>query len=258
MTKLISWNVNGIRACYKKGLNNWLNTTQPQIVSLQETKAHKDQLPEELLSPKDYHVWYAEGVRRGYSGVALFSRKDLPKPEVEIGLGIKKFDDEARTIIAEYPDYFLINGYFPNGQRDLGRVPFKLEYSEEVVLHAMALEENTGKPVIITGDFNTAHKPIDLANPKTNTKTTGFLPEEREWMNTMLERGFIDTFRHFHPDEEGHYTWWTYRNNCRERNIGWRIDYFFVTKSMIKNVSDAFILPEVMGSDHCPLGIILS
>ena len=258
MTKLISWNVNGIRACYKKGLNNWLNTTQPQIVALQETKAHKDQLPEELLSPKDYHVWYAEGVRRGYSGVALFSSKDLPKPEVEIGLGIKKFDDEARTIIAEYPDYFLINGYFPNGQRDLGRVPFKLEYSEEVVLHAMALEENTGKPVIITGDFNTAHKPIDLANPKTNTKTTGFLPEEREWINTMLERGFIDTFRHFHPDEEGHYTWWTYRNNCRERNIGWRIDYFFVTKSMINNVSDAFILPEVMGSDHCPLGIILS
>ncbi len=257
MTKIISWNVNGIRACYQKGFLDWVTSEKPHILALQETKAHTDQLPQELLNPEDYHVWYAEGVRRGYSGVALFSHKSLPKPDVEIGLGIQKFDDEARTIIAEYPDYFLINGYFPNGQRDLGRVPFKLEYSEEVIKQAMALEENTGKPVIVTGDFNTAHKAIDLANPKTNTKTTGFLPEEREWMDTMVDRGFVDTFRHFHPDEEGHYTWWTYRNDCRGRNIGWRIDYFFVTESLMDKISDAFILPDVLGSDHCPLGIKL-
>jgi exodeoxyribonuclease III len=257
MTKIISWNVNGIRACYQKGFLNWLALERPHILALQETKAHKDQLPQDLLDHPDYHVWYAEGVKRGYSGVALFSHKSLPRPEVEIGLGIKKFDDEARTIIAEYPDYFFINGYFPNGQRDLGRVPFKLEYSEEVIKLALSIEENTGKPVIITGDFNTAHKAIDLANPKSNTKTTGFLPIEREWMDTMIERGFVDTFRHHHPDEEGHYTWWTYRNNCRDRNIGWRIDYFFVSESMLENVSDAFILPDVLGSDHCPIGITL-
>lgn len=257
MTKIISWNVNGIRACYQKGFLDWLTLEMPHILALQETKAHTDQLPQDLLDHPDYHTWYAEGVKRGYSGVALFSHKSLPKPEVEIGLGIKKFDDEARTIIAEYPDYFVINGYFPNGQRDLGRVPFKLEYSEEVIKLALSLEENTGKPIIITGDFNTAHKAIDLANPKSNTKTTGFLPIEREWMDTMIERGFIDTFRHHHPNEEGHYTWWTYRNNCRERNIGWRIDYFFVSEAMLENVGDAFILPDVLGSDHCPIGITL-
>lgn len=257
MTKIISWNVNGIRACYKKGFLEWLALEKPHIVALQETKAHQNQLSEDLLKPENYHAWYAEGIRKGYSGVALFAHKDLPKPDVQIGLGIQKFDDEARTIIAEFPDYFLINGYFPNGQRDLGRVPFKLEYSEEVVKYALSLEENTGKPVIITGDFNTAHRAIDLANPKTNTKTTGFLPEEREWMDTMVDRGFIDTFRHFHPEEEGHYTWWTYRNNCRERNIGWRIDYFFASESIMNKVKKAFILPDVLGSDHCPLGIEL-
>jgi len=257
MTKIISWNVNGIRACYKKGFLEWLSSEKPHILALQETKAHQNQLSEDLLEPENYHAWYADGVRKGYSGVALFSHKDLPKPDVEIGLGIQKFDDEARTIIAEYPEFFLINGYFPNGQRDLGRVPFKLDYSEEVVKLALNLEENTGKPVIITGDFNTAHKAIDLANPKTNTKTTGFLPEEREWMDTMVARGFVDTFRHFHPEEEGHYTWWTYRNNCRERNIGWRIDYFFARESIIDKVKRAFILPDVLGSDHCPLGIEL-
>ncbi|MCO4795645.1 MAG: exodeoxyribonuclease III [Bacteriovoracaceae bacterium] len=257
MTKIISWNVNGIRACYKKGFTEWLSTESPDIICLQETKVHKDQLPEELLNNNEYHTWYAEGVKRGYSGVSLFSKKSIPMPQVEIGIGVKKFDDEARTIIAEYKDYFLINGYFPNGQRDHGRVPFKLEYSELIVQKAIELEAEYKKPVIITGDFNTAHHPIDLANPKTNTKSTGFLPNEREWMDTIVERGFIDTFRNFHPEEPGHYTWWTYRSNCRERNIGWRIDYFFVSKSMSKKIKDALILPDVLGSDHCPIGLIV-
>lgn len=183
--------------------------------------------------------------------------KKKEKPEVELGLGLKRFDDEGRTIIAEYKNFFLINGYFPNGQRDLGRVPYKLDYSETIVERALTLMSDFKKPVIITGDFNTAHQAIDLANPKTNTKTTGFLLEEREWLDSMLERGFIDTFRNFYPEQNGHYTWWTYRNGCRERNIGWRIDYFMVSEGLSKKIKNAYILPEVMGSDHCPIGLTL-
>ncbi|TDJ03988.1 MAG: exodeoxyribonuclease III [Deltaproteobacteria bacterium] len=248
--KIVSWNVNGIRACQRKGFEDWLNTERPDIVCLQETKASPDQLDESLVENNNYHSYYSSAEKKGYSGTAIFSLKALEGPKITIGLGIEKFDREGRTVIAEYRDFFLINGYFPNGQRDHGRVPYKLEYSREVAKKALELEKK--KPVIVTGDINTAHNEIDLKNPKANKDSTGFLPIERAWIDEFQEQGFIDIFRKLHPGEEGQYTWWTYRANARARNIGWRLDYFFVTKGILTNVNKCYHLPEVMGSDHCP------
>ncbi len=253
MKKLASWNVNGIRACEKKGLLEWIKKDKPSILCMQETKAHPEQLSQDLINNKNYYTYYASAEKKGYSGVALFSSKKNPEPKVTIGLGIEEFDREGRTIIAEYDDFILFNGYFPNGQRDHGRVPYKLSYSREVVKQALALKKKKKKPVIICGDINTAHQEIDLANPKTNKKTTGFLPNEREWVSDCLEQGFNDVFRVHHPEETGHYTWWTYRGDCRDRNIGWRIDYFLVTDELLKQVKKSYHLPKVMGSDHCPI-----
>ena len=251
---LISWNVNGIRAAAAKGLSDWLSTAAPDIVCLQETKAHREQLPEHLAEPPGYHSFWNSANRRGYSGVAVFSRE---KPlSVKYGLGLEKFDTEGRVIELEYESFTLLNVYFPNGQRDHGRVPFKLEFCDAVFDRCNLLREN-GKHIVICGDFNTAHREIDLKYPKANRNTTGFLPEERAWMDRFTAGGYIDTFREFETGG-GYYSWWTYRLSARERNIGWRIDYFFISPDLKPRLKNAFILSEVHGSDHCPVGITLT
>lgn len=259
--KITSWNVNGIRACYKKGFLDWLESDlSGDIICLQETKANTDQVEKEiplLLKHTDYSMTFVSGVKKGYSGVALITHKKLPQPKITIGLGIDEFDDEGRTIIAEYPDFILLNGYFPNGGRDLSRVPYKLRYSFAVAKKIKKLQKATGKTIIVTGDYNTAHKQIDLKNPKANKKSTGFLPEEREFLDFFESEGMIDTVRYHHPTTEGIYSWWTYRGDCRARNIGWRIDYFFIDAASISKITKAYHSPEVMGSDHCPLHIEL-
>ena len=252
--KIISWNVAGLRACEKKGFHDFFKEHQPDILCMQETKALPEQLNDSLVHPEGYKALYAPAVKKGYSGVSTWVREDLFHENI-IGIGIEKFDNEGRTIITEFEDFVLFNCYFPNGQRDHARVPFKMEFCEEVEKLAHKLHKEKKKEIVITGDYNTAHHPIDLANPKTNTKTTGFLPLEREWMTKFEEGGFTDLFRKFTPDENGHYTWWTYRNNCRERNIGWRIDYFFATEKFSSGVKSCSHLTEVLGSDHCPLQI---
>ena len=246
--KLISWNVNGIRAVYKKGFLEWFTKESPDILCLQEIKADLEQFPAEIIEKKDYEIFHSSAEKKGYSGVATFSREkflDTKKFEKKI------YDDEGRVLIHDHKDFFLLNCYFPNGSRDHSRVPFKMSFCDDVLLKINKLQEI--KPVIITGDFNTAHTEIDLANPKTNTKTTGFLPLEREWMNKFTSQGWVDIYRHLNPGKTGAYTWWSNRPTVRERNIGWRIDYFFVSPGLMKRVKGADILPAVMGSDHCPI-----
>jgi exodeoxyribonuclease-3 len=253
--KIVSWNVNGIRACVNKGFIDFLDTEKPDIVCLQEIKALEEQFPEELINrPEHFYIHSAE--KKGYSGVTIISKKEPIK--VWEGLGIEEFDSEGRCLIAEYDKFVLFNCYFPNGQRDHGRVPYKLAFSDAVLKEALKLKKTLKKEIIICGDYNTAHTAMDLANPKSNVKSTGFLPIEREWMDKLFANGFVDTFRYFTPMEEnGHYTWWTYRSNCREKNIGWRIDYFCVTQPLMTQVKKSYHLPMVLGSDHCPLCIEL-
>lgn len=254
MKSLVSWNVNGIRACVNKGFLNWFEQTSPDYICLQEIKAEKDQFPKQIFEFTDYNFYIKSAEKKGYSGVAIFSKEE-PKKVID-SIGIKKFDCEGRTLIAEYKDFVLINCYFPNGQRDHGRVPYKLEFYNEILkIYNDYIKD--GKNVIITGDFNTAHKPIDLANPKSNKKSTGFLENEREWIEKYLNAGMIDCLRFFKPDQEGVYSWWTYRGNCRERNIGWRIDYFMVNEAMASKLKSCEHLPEVLGSDHCPIELRL-
>ncbi|MCT4643112.1 MAG: exodeoxyribonuclease III [Bacteriovoracaceae bacterium] len=246
--KLISWNVNGIRACENKGLSDWIKKTKYDVYCFQEIKALEEQFPETVMDLK-FHKAIFPAVKKGYSGVATFSKKEPIK--TTMGLGIEEFDNEGRCIISEFDDFILFNCYFPNGQRDHGRVPYKLRFSDAVLERALKLKKKTKKEIVICGDYNTAHEEIDLANPKTNKNSTGFLPVEREWMTKFLDAGFVDTFRSKTPAKSGHYTWWTYRNNCRAKNVGWRIDYFCVTKDL--KFKTAKILPDVMGSDHCPI-----
>lgn len=254
--KIASWNVAGLRACEKKGYHDWVRDFDADIICLQETKALPEQLNDSLVNPVNHEAIYAPAEKKGYSGVSTWVRKGIEHKHT-IGLGIEKFDCEGRTIITEFSNFILINCYFPNGQRDHGRVPYKLEFSREVAKKALALKKKTKKEVIITGDYNTAHHEIDLANPKTNTKSTGFLPIEREWMDEFKGQGFTDLFREFTPDENGHYTWWTFRGDCRARNIGWRIDYFWSTNELLPRVKGCEHHSDVMGSDHCPISMIL-
>ena len=252
---LLSWNVNCVRAIHKKGFLDWLAEASPDILCLQETRADAPELPVALAQPDGYRgYWNASRIKRGYSGTALLTRTD--PLDLEYGLGIHEFDTEGRTIIARYPTFTLLNCYFPNGSRDLSRVPFKLRFYEAFRVKCEQLRA-AGQAVIFCGDVNTSHKPIDLAHPKANEKNTGFLPEERAWIDQVVEAGYVDTFRYLHPDEAGQYTWWSMPTQARERNIGWRLDYFFVAREVINRVVDAFILPEVTGSDHCPVGIRL-
>jgi exodeoxyribonuclease III len=252
---LLSWNINGARAIYKVGFLEWLAQAQPDILCLQETRADAEQLPEDLRQPAGYHAfWHGSERKKGYSGTALLTRS-VPR-SVEFGLGRPEFDDEGRTIIADYRGFTLINCYFPNGSRDHSRVPYKMAFYDAFLEKCEELRA-AGKPVIFCGDVNTAHKEIDLARPRENRSTTGFLPEERAWMDRLVGQGYIDCFRHLSPDLAGQYTWWSMVTQARNRNIGWRIDYFFMGAELLPHLAEAFILPEVTGSDHCPVGIRL-
>lgn len=252
--KLISFNVNGIRAIEKKGFFDWVEKESPDILALQETKAHPDQLNDTILKPKGYKSFWSAAEKKGYSGVAIYTKKE--PISVVAGLGIKEFDDEGRVLIAEYEDFTLFNIYYPNGGAGNKRVPFKMKFYHAFLENIEDLRSK-GKKLIICGDVNTAHTEIDLARPKENSKTTGFLPEEREWVSKFIKCGYIDTFRHF-TAEGGHYSWWDYKTAARARDVGWRIDYFFVSASLLPRLKKAFILKDVHGSDHCPVGIELT
>lgn len=253
---LISWNVNGIRAAHKKGFMDWFDKTSPDILCLQETRAEIPQIPTEIVNAAGYHTFWNHSKRkRGYSGTGLLSK--VEPLSVEFGLGIEEFDQEGRTIIAHYPEFTLLNCYFPNGSRDHSRVPFKMAFYDAFLQKCEDFRAD-GKPVLFCGDVNTAHHEIDLANPKSNQKTTGFLPEERAWIDKITAMGYVDTFRHFYPNETEHYTWWSMRAGARKRNVGWRIDYFFSDPTLMPKLADATIFPDVLGSDHCPIGLKLN
>jgi exodeoxyribonuclease-3 len=256
MKKLVicSWNVNGVRAAYTKGSLNWFVERRPDILCLQETKANEEQLPDGLKEVEGYNAFFTAAERKGYSGVALYSK---PRPlSVKNGFGHPRFDSEGRTLIADYGKFTLFNIYFPNGKQSKERLRFKMDFYDTFLAYADALRAK-GRGIVACGDFNTAHKEIDLSRPKENSKVSGFLPEEREWIDKFVERGYVDTFRMFN-DEPGHYTWWDLKTRARERNIGWRIDYFFVSEDLRDRVKSSYMLAEVMGSDHCPLCIELT
>jgi len=252
--KLISWNVNGVRAVVKKGFLDWLDQEQPDILCLQETKAHIDQLAAEILTDHGYHTFWHSGERRGYSGVATFCKEE--PLYVQEGLGIERYDAEGRVLLTEHENFLLYNIYFPNGQKDDERLQYKLDFYDDL-LPIINEQVESGNNVVVTGDWNTAHHPIDLARPKQNVNTSGFMPIERKKLDMFVENGWIDTFRLFHQEGE-RYSWWTYRFGARERNVGWRIDYFFVNEGFLDNVEDADIHDEIMGSDHCPVSLELS
>ncbi|NIA03936.1 MAG: exodeoxyribonuclease III [Nitrospiraceae bacterium] len=256
--KIISWNVNGLRACVNHGFVGSIKDIDADIVALQEIKVQENQIPKQISQLSDYIKIWNFGVRPGYSGVATFTR---PKPEEIVkSIGIKKFDDEGRVIITKYNikgfKFSLYNVYFPNGKMSDGRLKYKLDFYDEL-LKLVQKKRKDGEKIIICGDFNTAHKEIDLKNPKSNEKYSGFLPVERKWLDKYLNEGFIDSFRGIHGDKVK-YSWWTYRFNARAKDVGWRIDYFFVDSKLKKNLKDAFILNNIYGSDHCPVGITLN
>ncbi|RMG82345.1 MAG: exodeoxyribonuclease III [Chloroflexi bacterium] len=255
MWKLYSWNVNGIRAAQKKGFLDWLQQVQPDVLGVQETKAQPDQLDDALRQPEGYHTYWASAERKGYSGVALYSRTE--PQQVQLGLGVPEYDAEGRTIIADYGEFVFITAYFPNGMRDHSRVPFKMRYKRLFLEYINQLRAE-GRSVIFCGDVNTAHQEIDLARPKQNQKTTGFLPEERAWIDELVADGWVDIYRELNPDKEGAYTWWSNRSGARERNVGWRIDYFFISPDLRDRVVETAIHADVLGSDHCPISLTLA
>ena len=251
--KLYSWNVNGIRAVQKKGFVDWVLKEQPDILCLQETKVQYSQLDDSLINIEGYASYWNAPARKGYSGVATYTKE---KPlSVKYGIGIDRFDEEGRILITEYPGFELLNVYFPNGQRDQERLDYKLEFYD-ALLGYCNYRRDQGNKMIICGDWNTAHHPIDLKNAKANEKYSGFLPIEREYLDKWVADGYIDTFRHFYPDTVK-YSWWSYMFGAREKNVGWRIDYFFVSSNMTGDIKDAAIMCDVMGSDHCPVALYL-
>lgn len=255
MLNLYSWNVNGLRALHRKGLFlDWLATAQPDIVAMQETKCRPDQLDDILRDPPGYYSYWAAAERAGYSGTALFTRRE--PLAVQIGLGLTDYDREGRTIVADYGDFVLINAYFPNGSRDHSRVPFKMQFNADFLHYIEALRAE-GRSVIFCGDVNTSHQEIDLARPRQNRNTTGFMDIEREWIDQVIAHGYIDTYRALNPDKTGAYTWWSQVSFSREKNVGWRLDYFFVSPDLWPRVADAGIHPDMPGSDHCPVSLTL-
>ena len=248
MQKLISWNVNGIRAVWKKGFPEWLEATQPDILCVQETKAWPDQVDQDVLEPKGYHSYWECAEKKGYSGVATWVKRE---PLSVTNMGSKAYDDEGRVQLLEYPEYTLINAYFPNSQEKGKRIDYKIGFCDAMLRLCNKLRKS-GKNIILCGDFNIAHTEIDLTHPKRNEGNPGFLPEERAWMDKWLSKGYLDCFRMFN-DQPQNYTWWSYRANARANNVGWRIDYHSVNEEFRDRVSDASILPDVMGSDHCPV-----
>ncbi len=250
--KIVSWNVNGINSTFKKDLIPTINNLNADIICFQEIKVSEktiDPQIDELSS--NYNKYWNQAERKGYSGVMTLTKKS--PLSVKFGLGDKNFDNEGRLITLEFADFFLINAYIPNAGRGLPRLPFKLEYVTNLIKYMNSLKKK--KHVVLCGDLNVAHKEIDLKNPKTNKKTAGFTQEERDSFSDLLNNGYIDTFREF-TKEGGHYTWWSYRNNARERNIGWRLDYFVIDKSFLPNIKSSEILPKINGSDHCPIQLV--
>jgi len=250
LKKLISWNVNGLRACVGKGFMDFFHEADADVFCIQESKLQEGQIA--LETPGYYQYWnYAE--KKGYSGTAIFTKEE--PISVSYGLGIEAHDHEGRVIALEYPDYYVVTCYTPNSQDGLARLDYRMEWEDAFRGYLKKLEET--KPVIFCGDLNVAHEEIDLKNPKTNRKNAGFTDEERKKFTELLEAGFIDTFRYFYPDLEGVYSWWSYRFRAREKNAGWRIDYFGVSEALKERLVDAKIHTEVMGSDHCPVELLL-
>lgn len=253
--KLMSWNVNGIRSVHRKGeFISLLESHEPDVLCIQETKAWPEQLGEDLLSEHGYHVVWAQAEKKGYSGVATFSK--VAPDSSEVGLDIEQFDREGRVVITRYGDLTVLNGYFPNGQRDHARLPYKTDFYRALLTWGEA-ERAAGQKVVICGDWNTAHHEIDLKNWKTNRKTSGFTVPERDLITEFTDRGWHDVYRRLNPEAGDMYTWWSNRAGVRDRNIGWRIDYHFVSDELWGRVEDASIHTQVMGSDHCPIELNL-
>lgn len=250
--RLISWNVNGVRAAEKKGFLKWLHREQPDVVCLQETKSHVEQLSQDLLHPDGYESYWSSGVRKGYSGTVTYSRVS---PIMSMtNFGDPFLDGEGRIVLTEFEKFHLFNVYFPNGGSGEERLRFKLEFYRRFLDLVEGFRKQ--KPVIICGDINTAHTEDDLARPKENADTSGFMPIERAWIDRLVKAGYVDTFRMFH-EGNGHYSWWDVKTRARERNVGWRIDYFFVSKELKSKVESASILSSTQGSDHCPVELTL-
>lgn len=256
MVRMISWNVNGVRAVHQRGDLDWLWSSDADIVCLQETKASEDQLEPELLQPKGWRAFFSSGKKKGYSGVATFVREHVPADLVAKGFGIPRFDDEGRVLVTDHGPFLLMNIYFPNGGRSEERLRYKLDFYEAFQQYANRLVEE-GRDVVVCGDVNTAHREIDLAQPEQNRNVSGFLPEERAWVDRFLASGWIDTFRAEHGDRPNQYTWWDMRTDARPDNLGWRIDYFFIHERLEDYLVDAWIMPQILGSDHCPVGLEL-
>jgi exodeoxyribonuclease-3 len=252
--KIVSWNVNGIRAVEKRGLVPWIQDESPDILCLQETKANPEQLSSELINLKDAHgkvytSYWASAKKLGYSGVAIYSKRQALEVKP---LGIGEFDDEGRVLAADFKDFVLICAYFPNSQEAGARLDYKLAFCKAIQGYCDTLVSQ-GRHLVLCGDYNIAHTPLDLARPKENEGNPGYLPEERAWMDTFTHAGYVDTFRHFHPGETGQYSWWSYRTAARKRNVGWRIDYHCVDVGFLPQVQRATIRSDVLGSDHCPV-----
>jgi exodeoxyribonuclease III len=246
--KLVSWNVNGLRACVKKGFLDFFKEVDADIFCLQETKLQSGQIELEL---DGYNQYWNYAIKKGYSGTAIFSR--IEPISIKYGVGENDSEPEGRIITLEFEEFYLVNVYTPNSQRDLARLDFRLDWEEKIRKYLIELD--FVKPVILCGDLNVAHKEIDLKNPKSNQSNSGFTPEERGKMTSLLDAGFIDSYRHFYPTKEGAYTWWSYMSKIRERNIGWRIDYFITSERLLDQLQDAKIHSEVLGSDHCPISL---
>jgi len=253
--KIVSWNVNGLRSLEKGGYwESFLREVKPDIFCLQETKASPEQLSEAMLSPSGFSAFFSScQTRKGYSGVALYSK--VEPLSVIYGMGIKEFDQEGRLVGGEYEDFWLLNVYFPNGGQGPERLDYKMRFYDAFLTFSETLRLK--KPVIFCGDINTAHEEIDLARPKENEDHTGFLPQERAWIDAVVDAGYVDSYRHFHPHTKDAYSYWDLFTHARDRNVGWRIDYFFVSQEFMPHIKKAEIYPDIYGSDHCPVSIIL-
>ena len=249
--KFISWNVNGLRACMGKGFMDFFDEVDADIFCLQETKLSEGQLE---WNKEGYHAYWNYAEKKGYSGTAVFSKEE--PIHVTYGIGVEEHDHEGRVITLEFDIFYFVTVYTPNSQKELARLDYRMEWEEAFKAYLLGLKEK--KQVIVTGDLNVAHKEIDLKNPKTNRKNAGFTDDERQKMTELLDAGFIDTFRHFYPDLEGAYSWWSYMFKAREKNAGWRIDYFLASEGLKEQLVDANIYSEIFGSDHCPIGLMLN